>query len=401
MSRSLLFLASVALAGASLAACSSAPETQTPVGTEGKTCQSDSECTSGASKGMCDTTAKKCVALPPGHEVGFRDGTPASVAFAEIKATSAATKPIDLAFHRAPERAWELWVVGYGDNSTWVGKGLDTEAPTWERFVDPAARHFMHKPTAISMSERNDWGTCGDNDNSQNDRSPTNFMGPSLFSADLTIFAVRTAGGLGSHLDMLHSTPFCKGIAHERNRVYWTFNSLDGSIDRYDFAEDHGPGNDDHSDGTIHRYALGQVKGVEGAASHLVFDAEDAHLYVADTGNARIVRLDTKKGTKGESLPRRNEPLVDQGMMTGVDVEVVVAPGALTQPSGIELRGGLLYVTDTATSTFHVFDKTGKEVRRLATDLPPDSLAGFTFGPDGKIWFTDKVTGRILRIDPQ
>jgi hypothetical protein len=29
------------------------------------------------------------------------------------------------------------------------------------------------------------------------------------------------------------------------------------------------------------------------------------------------------------------------------------------------------------------------------------SLAGFTFAPDGKIYFTDKVAGRVLRIDPQ
>ncbi|MBX3188458.1 MAG: hypothetical protein KF819_15685 [Labilithrix sp.] len=394
--------ASLVLVGASIAACSSSTETPAPEsGVDGKACQTDTECATAAAKGICDTTAKKCMALPPGHEIGYRDGTPASVEFAEIKATSAATKPVDLAFHRSPERAWELWVVGYGDNSTWVGKALDTDAPTWERFVDPAARHFMHKPTAISMSERNDWGTCGDNDNSQNDRSPSNFMGPALFSADLSIFAVRTPTGLGSHLDMLHSTPFCRGIAHETNRVYWAFNSYDQSIDRYDFAEDHGPGNDDHSDGIIHRYAVGQVKGVDGVVSHLVFDPSDDYLYFADTGNGRIGKLDTKSGTKGESLPRRNEPLVDQGFMDGTNVEVVVAPGVLDQPSGIEMRNDLIYVTDAATSTFHVFDKSGKEVRRLTTDLPPHSLAGFTFGPDGKIWFTDRVTGRILRIDPQ
>jgi hypothetical protein len=38
-------------------------------------------------------------------------------------------------------------------------------------------------------------------------------------------------------------------------------------------------------------------------------------------------------------------------------------------------------------------------VRKLATDLPAGSLAGFTFGPDGKIWFVDRKGGRIVRID--
>ncbi len=58
-------------------------------------------------------------------------------------------------------------------------------------------------------------------------------------------------------------------------------------------------------------------------------------------------------------------------------------------------------MTDTATSTFHVFDKTGTALRSLATDLPAGALAGFTFGPDGKIYFTNKLSGQVLRIDPQ
>lgn len=57
-------------------------------------------------------------------------------------------------------------------------------------------------------------------------------------------------------------------------------------------------------------------------------------------------------------------------------------------------------MTDAASSTFHVFDKAGAEVRRLATDLAPGSLAGFTFGSDAKIYFTDRVRNRVVRIDP-
>jgi sugar lactone lactonase YvrE len=87
--------------------------------------------------------------------------------------------------------------------------------------------------------------------------------------------------------------------------------------------------------------------------------------------------------------------------MSGVDVEVVIDKGVLEKPSGIELKNDLLYVTDAATSTFHVFKKDGTEVRKLATDLPAGALAGFTFGSDGKIWFTDRKGGRVLRIDPK
>ncbi len=146
---------------------------------------------------------------------------------------------------------------------------------------------------------------------------------------------------------------------------------------------------------------MGKVKGVEdGTPSHVFFDAEDDFLYVADTGNARIVRLDTTKGTKGASLERQNEPLKGEGVMNGTSVEEVVPAGVLTKPSGLEVRAGLIYVTDTATSTFHVFDKTGREVRRLKVDLPPGSLAGMAFGPGGKLYFADKVARKVLRIDP-
>ena len=48
-----------------------------------------------------------------------------------------------------------------------------------------------------------------------------------------------------------------------------------------------------------------------------------------------------------------------------------------------------------------MFEKTGTLVRKLETGLPAGSLTGFTFGPDGKIWFTDRTGGRVVRIDPR
>ena len=365
------------------AGCSSSESPSTTPG-------GDPPATTCASPAGCGDQAKAT-------EIGRGDGTAASVTFTEMYKATAAAKLVDLAFHN--ERKSELWVVGYGDNSTHVGTGADGDSPAWKRYVDPAARHFMHKPPAIAMGEGNTWGTCGDNDNSQNGEA-NEFMGPALFSADLEVFATR-ATGLGSHLDMLHGTPFCRGIAHASGNWYWVFNSASKSLDKYNFGGDHGPGNDDHSDGEIYRYAEGQVRGAaDGTPSHVFFDTEDNFLYVADTGNQRIVRLDTRKGTKGDRLPR-NEPLKDSGIMEGTEVEIVVDTGTLEEPSGIEVKNGLIYVTDAATSSFHVFDKSGTLLRSLATDLPAGSLAGFTFGPDGKIWFTDKSEGRVLRIDPQ
>ena len=376
------------------AGCSSSTTTTgTPEAPAG--CAADSAC--GGATPLCDAPTKACVALPPGNEIGYRDGSSASVTFTEIYSTGKPAKPSDLAFN--PQRPGELWVIGYADNSTHVGSGLDGDAPKWKRSVDPDAQHFMHKPPALAMTDTGVFGICGDNDNSQSGEANL-VMGPALFSMDPAIFAKSTPGGLGSHVDMLHSSPMCRGIAHVSANKFWVFNDYDKALDLYDFKTPHEPGGDDHSDGKAYRYALGKVKGAtDGTPSHIFFDAEERFLYVADTGNKRIVKLDTTKGTKGGKLPRINEPLADEGIMTGTDVEVVLDAGTLEKPSGLEIKGGLLYVTDAATSTFHVFDKTGKTIRSLATDLPAGSLSGFTFGPDGKIWFVDRVGGRVLRID--
>lgn len=386
-------------------ACSATTDSSTTSGgPAAPKCKADPDCAATADKPLCDLASGACLALPPGHEVGYRDGAASSVTFTEIYSTGAAAKPVDLEFH--PDRTDELWVVGYGDDSIRIGSGIGTDSASWKRIVDPAAMHFMHKPPALAMGTPGLFGTCGDNDNSQNsqggDGSATDFMGPALFSTDMSILGKATSGGLGSHVDMLHNTPLCRGIAHVSANVFWVFNALDKSLDKYNFNKPHQPGGDDHSDGEIYRYAAGKVKGAaDGTPSHVYFDADDGFLYVADTGNARVARLDTTKGTKGAELDRQMEPLKDDGMMNGTDVEEIVAAGTLAKPSGIEIHGGLIYVTDAAMSTFNVFDKAGKAIRSLATDLPPGSLAGFTFAPDGKIYFTDKVGGRVMRIDPQ
>lgn len=343
--------------------------------------------------------AATCVKTVLGGEIGRGDGTPTSVTITELYATPEGTAPVDLAFNL--ERKEEVWVIGYGDDSAHVGTGLDTDAPSFKRFIDPAAGHFMHKPPALAMGSATQWATCGDNDNSQNGEANL-FMGPATFTTDLSVFSKRTSGGLGSHFDMLHGSPFCRGVAHATGGVYWVFNNYDKSIDKYDFAKEHEPGGDDHSDGSIFRYARGQVKGAsDGTPSHLFFDPEDNFLYVADTGNQRIVRLDTTTGKRSGPLPRKLEPLKESGVMTNAVLEVVIEAGLLQKPSGLEIRGGLLYVTDAETSKFHVFDKSGEEIRSLETGLPAGSLAGFAFGPGDKIFFTDRVSGKVCRLDPK
>lgn len=363
-------------------------------------CAVDADCAASPETPLCDVANGECAPLPPGNEIGWKDGSPTSVAFVSVFEPDKLRDPWDLAFN--PAKPTELWVLNYKDDSVYIIQSPGTPEMTWERRRDPAASHFMDGPPAMAFGVvLPEWGqtfgVCGDNDNSAN--GGTNFMGPALFSAEPAIFAKPTPEGLGSHLDMLHSTSFCRGIAHIEGNIYFAFNSKNHSLDRYDFKADHGPGKDDHSDGEILRYVTGTVTGVDGMPSHLAYDPTDAQLYVADTGNKRIAKLDTKSGTVAGNFAGLEDVVLRKRVDDAVIVDVV-PPGTLEQPAGIELHDGLVFVTDAATSRFYAFDLTGKLVRHLDTGFPPGSLAGFTFAPDGKIHFVDRLSGRVYRIDP-
>jgi hypothetical protein len=170
-------------------ACSSSPADTKATEAATPKCTTDAKCAASADKPLCDVGTGACMALPAGHEIGYREGTSSSVAFTEIYKAGAAAKPVDLEFHT--QRTGELWVVGYGDDSLHIGTAVGSDAPSWKRIVDPAAMHFMHQPPALAMGTAGLVGTCGDNDKSQNtqngDGSAKLFMGPALFSSDMSI----------------------------------------------------------------------------------------------------------------------------------------------------------------------------------------------------------------------
>jgi hypothetical protein len=315
--------------------------------------------------------------------------------------------PRDLAFN--PRREGELWVVNGGNNTVTIIAGV-TDPATFrvELRQDRNHTHFMAQPSSLDFGadETNDaapnpalqpgtFATCQESRNGGND-----FMGPVLWSSDLSIFARRN-GMLGSHLDMLHQSPLCMGIAWAgAGNVYWTFNGLNNSISKYDFQRDHGVGNDDHTDGLIWRYVLGQVKYVAKVPSHLFYRAEEQMLYIADTGNGRVVKLDEKSGTRaGPLLPKQDE--AESWEMTGAVLTEVVArsSGILFQPSGLEIQGSNLYVSDSGTGVLHKFKLDGTRLGSLRTDAQPGGLAGMAFGPDRRLYFTDQVGNRVLRLD--
>jgi DNA-binding beta-propeller fold protein YncE len=263
---------------------------------------------------------------------------------------------------------------------------------------DPNAWHFMRRPTSISFGQEETFGTCGEARTDNYEDETVDYAGPVLWDSDPSIFAIQPPGKNGSHIDMLHNSPYCMGIAHETKNVYWAFNGTRGSLDRYDFVQPHEVGGEDHSDGQLLRYADGEVKRSPEIPSHMVFDPEDGSLYVADTGNQRVARLDTKSGTEGGTVPT-NDPIQVHSAMVGATLDDFVAKGELDAPSGIALHDGAIFVTDNSTSVIHAYDRQGKELRSLDTGLPAGSLAGIAVSDDGVVYLADLATGAVMRLD--
>jgi len=273
------------------------------------------------------------------------------------------------------------------------------DSPSGALKEDGNSWHFMRRPTAIAWGDERLFATCGEGwtDNYEDDTIP--YAGPTLWSSDPSIFGVEPLPEQnGTHLDMLHETPLCMGIAHEAGNAFWAFNGLAGSLDRVDFHEPHQIGGENHSDGEVHRYISGQLSRLAEVPSHLAYDNARGRVYVADTGHGRVLSVDPSTARASDDITLY-EPLHDSGAMEGATVKELVPPGRLQKPSGLALAGDVLYVTDNATSLIYSFDASGKLQQAFDTALPAGSLAGLTIGPDAKLYVANLSNGSAHRVE--
>ncbi|MCB9541558.1 MAG: hypothetical protein H6703_03815 [Myxococcales bacterium] len=176
---------------------------------------------------------------------------------------------------------------------------------------------------------------------------------------------------------------------------------MTGSIARNDFREDHGPGFDDHSDGVVMRYGLREVARVADVPSHLVFDHDSRQLYIADTGNARVARLDTSLGQPGRRLP-----VIEPG------TALYLAQGPIRSRRSSRTRSCCGRAGSRRTGRRSSWATTrrggsgavgldGEVIDYLDTGLPEGALMGIEIGPEGALWVVDAVDDRLLRITPK
>lgn len=310
--------------------------------------------------------------------------------------------PRDLDFHPSGS----LWIVNKeteqsgGTTVTIQNPGKPAQSSISQQ--DGNAWHFMSLPTAIAFSNNSNFATSPGVFDANHDGN-TPFTGPSLWSSDPLIYA-QPSGGNGSHIDMLHESPQAMGIASEADNKFWVFDSYNNDIVSYDFKADHGPGNDDHSDGIIHRYKGMAVERInEHIVCHLVYDHTSGWLYFVDGGNQRILRLDTKSGIAGGTPAfGPHEPLAEYINITGATWETVVDSGSgLNQPAGIDLLGDHLIVSDYFNGDIIIYDISHLPATELAR-IPTGSagVMGLVVGPDGRIWYVNATNNTVMRIEP-
>ena len=159
------------------------------------------------------------------------------------------------------------------------------------------------------------------------------FTGPTLWESDMTIYAEPPPpGGNGSHMDMLHESPYSQGIAHEKANIYWVVDGYSDDVVRYDFGNDHGPGQHYHGDAIVRRFSDFSIQKDpnDHIVSHCVLDKENDMLYVVDHGNQRVIRLDINTGIIGGTPPfASGEQLTEYTMVTGFDWDVIITSGLI------------------------------------------------------------------------
>lgn len=309
-------------------------------------------------------------------------------------------KPRDLAF--APTPAPSLWVVNKkteasgGSTVTYFDAGLPTQDAQLKK--DQNSWHFMSLPTGIAFSYNGNFATSPGVLDANHQNGASHFTGPALWTSDWSVYA-EPSGGNGSHLDMLHQSPFSMGIEWEEENVFWVNDGYNQNIVRYDFGEDHGPGNDDHSDGIVHRYTEIQLDRIDDhIANHLALDRESGLLYIVDNGNKRVLRLDIHSGTPTSDLTPYAEPLHEYKAVTGADWSVYI--DSLDKPSGIAVIGDYLLVSDYGTGEIIFYDRSSDEGVELGRfDTGPGGIMGIEIGPDGKIWYVNTTQNRLYQLD--
>ena len=328
--------------------------------------------------------------------------------------TDGLNNPRDLDFNTYRSDMNELWVINEnsatfdsnfgGSTVTFYNVGTDSQWTDYRK--DSYSGHFMHTASAIAFSDNGGFANTLDIQDANGNPSGY-FSGCSLWESDTSVYARVNQNGpeLGSHWDMLHQSPFSVGIAAETANIYWLFDGFHNTIAKYNFQEphsDHEHGGEDHSDGLVYRYDEVVVERVSGLSSHMVIDQGTDLLYVCDTGNNRIIRMNINSGSINYSLTPYGENIEGYYSMHNAEYETVIDSG-LINPTGIDIYNNYLLVSDYSNGEIIIYNieqqNNFQEIQRIQTNLSND-IMGIKVGPDGSIWYVCTNSNKLYQILP-
>lgn len=320
--------------------------------------------------------------------------------------THGLSAPHDLDY--VPGRPDEWWVLNKETNGGSMvllfNAGMPAQTHQFRR--DSHNEHFMARAVAMAFGDHDYFVTAQE---IKNTASPSStFMGPALWSSDTSIFARMHQNDwlpgelLGSHIDMLHQSPFGMGVAFDNGTTYWYFDGFNGNICKYDFAVPHGVGEDDHSDGRIHRYTDVKVTREPNIPSHLALDKSGNRLFIVDGGTKRVLLMHTATGSIAGDLDvvaTGAEPLAEYKEVTGATQEVMVSSG-LSSPCGIDYARDRIIVSDYATGNIHIYDVSVSPARSVGTIITGGpGVMGVRIDNRNRIWYVNRTTKKLYRID--
>ena len=323
------------------------------------------------------------------------------------------SSPTDLEFH--PGRVNELWVANKATDSITIVHNTGLDNQTSETRLDVNRNHFLEEVSAISFGSYHpefdwQWGSAQESLNTYNGQgNPNYFMGPALWPSSLDHFAVENQnnedGLLGSHIDMLHESPYGVGIAHDYDNVYWYNDGYYGELVRYDFMMDHDTGGHNHSDGVVQRYSEIQLNHSYGTPGHMVLDKETDILYISDAGGDRVIWVNTDDTTyQTENIMNdssRLETLSEYSRISGVEWGVLIE--GVNRPSGIALDGDQLFVSlneDNSIVSYNLNSDGKSAVEVAIINTSASSIMGLEIGPKGHLFYVDNARDEVVRVDP-
>jgi hypothetical protein len=274
----------------------------------------------------------------------YLEGTPTYTTIAT--ASDQLDKPTDLDFH--PFRNQELWVINEenvsGGGTTLTISNASEPTQSIEFKEDGNNWHYMSLPTAMAFGTIGNWA----------------------------------------------SSP-------------WVFDGYNTAIVFHDFKQDHGQGQSHHDDAVIHRYEDVNVAR-DGSdptiPSHLILNKDNGWLYIVDIGNDRVIRMNTATGSFSSTLTGY-ESVAEYATHMGVEQETVVDTG-LEQPCGIDIIEDRMIVSDYANGDSRFYDISETPALYLGKiETGDDGITGVKIGPDGNIWYANRLTNEVRKIEPE